>query len=250
MKLGKLALLLSVVPCSVLACVSDPSGEPGPATESSQADVTAARYFDCRGYEDTDQIDPSYRPTSATYQGATRFTGYQEITERWSSGGNAEFIVSREITGGAAQGKIWMRTSASDGGGTTSFSCTSKAEPFAPDTAVRARLLCGLDHIVCDDDNPPGSTCLVDLFVNQTSTSRSTLRKTYSDHFGVHVQERREEVGASGAMTRDARSLSAEWAGHRLDVQYRARVTYVGTFTLPDGRSEQAKCNDLAMVDG
>jgi len=108
--------------------------------------------------------------------------------------------------------------------------------------------MCDL-RLVCTNDNPPGDTCLGSAFINEVSAGKSTLRTTYLDHFGVHVQERRVNVGDSTTMSRTTRTFKGEWAGHKLEVTYRGGVTYLGKLTLPDGRTTDAQCNDLAMFD-
>jgi hypothetical protein len=196
---------------------------------------------------DSGTIDPSYRPTPS-FAGAVRYSGFPNLVALWSDVGSVDLIVSKELQENPTQGKIWLRTAGSGGGGSTSYFCRSKAKPFTVESSRRSRLACNL-HLVCTDDNPPGETCLDSAFINQTSAAGATLRTKYLDHFGVHVQERQVNVGPSSALARTGSSFSAAWAGNKLDLTYRAGVTYVGTFKLPDGRSTEAQCNDLAMFD-
>jgi hypothetical protein len=259
----------------LVGCAAEPSDTSDEAG-SSEAAATSMKFYDCNGGDDgADQmnrieigltttafevtdvsknaappskgsIDRDYHP-SAAYAGAVRYAGFRELAEIWSDVGTVEFVVSPQVQENAATGKVWMRT-AGGGGGTTAFWCKSKAKKFAPETARRARLMCDF-KLICTEDNPPGRTCLSEAFISQTSANASTLRTSYYDHFGVHAQERRENIGASSSMDRNTRRVTGEWSGHKLDVTYRGGVTYLGTFTLPDGRSTEAQCNDLAMFD-
>jgi hypothetical protein len=257
----------------LVGCAGDPVGED--VTGNDTAAATSLKYYDCSTSEDLDQvkrlevginettfeltdvskdaappdkgrIDPSYRPTPA-YEGAIRYSGFPKLVELWDEVGSVDLIVSKEVQN-SRQGKIWMRTAGGSGGGTTPYFCKPKASKYTVDVDRRSRLLCDL-KLVCTHDNPPGDTCLTEAFINQNRDDSSTLRTTYLDHFGVHARERRVNVGVSSSMDRSTRKWSGEWAGHKLDVTYRGGVTYVGTFTLPDGRSTEAQCNDLAMFD-
>lgn len=269
LSLGSVALV-AVVGCAA----PEADGETSPG--SGEAALTEMKYYDCSGGGDSQmshveigindttlsvtdlskdaappdsgRIDRDYRPTSATYRDAIRYSGYEALVRLWDEVGSVDMIVSKEIQRNAAQGKIWMRTAGGSGGATTSYWCKSKPSKLTVDTNRRSRLMCDF-KLVCTHDNPPGDTCLDSAFINQTSAGGSTLRTSYYDHFGVHAQERRESIGASSSMERSASSFSGEWSGHRLSLEYRGGVTYVGTFTLPDGRSTSAQCNDLAMLD-
>lgn len=264
--LGLSMLAVVAVGC---AAPADEAEELAPASEDA---VTAPKYFDCTGGEPdwslhrievgytkskltvTDlskdaqepasgKYDPTYNPSSATYVGSARYLGYDNIID-----GSGFFLVSKEIQNGAAQGKIWLRTQASDGGGTTSYWCKTKAKPMTVDLGRKSRLMCDL-KMLCTDDNPPGDTCISSAFIQQTSTESAKLRTEYYDHYGVHAQLRKVDVGASESLKRTKTTVKGEWEGHKLELKYRAGVTYLGKLTLPDGRTTDAQCNDLAMFD-
>lgn len=78
---------------------------------------------------------------------------------------------------------------------------------------------------------------------------RARLELTYLEHFGVNVQRRQETAGASTDLDRTTKKLGAKWGPNTLQLTHRGGVTYVGTFKLPDGRTTEAQCNDLAMFD-
>jgi hypothetical protein len=245
--------------------------------ESEEAAIASMKYYDCRGSQDdgdtmqrfelgisatriqvTDvskdaappdkgTIDRAYTP-GPSYEGAIRFQGFDILESSLSSDvAHVEFIVSKEIKTRAAQGKVWMRTSGS-GGGSQSYFCKSKAEKLKVDTALKSRLFCSLKPIICTNDNPPGETCLADLFVGQ-SASGASLKLTYLDHFGVFAQRRQQSLGASDDFNRTTRKIEGAWNDNALKLDYRGGVTYTGTFELPDGRSSKVQCNDLAMFD-
>jgi hypothetical protein len=269
-----LFFLVMTAACATSAENVPPADEP---VESEEAAVASMKYYDCRGSQDdgdtmqrfelgmsatriqvTDvskdaappdkgTIDRSYAPGPA-YEGAIRFQGFDVLESSFSSDvAHVEFIVSKEIKTRAAQGKVWMRTSGS-GGGSQSYFCKSKADKLKVDTAVKSRLVCSLSPIICTNDNPPGETCLADLFVGQ-SASGASLKLTYLDHFGVFAQRRQQSLGASDDFDRTTRKIGGSWDGNKLDLEYRGGVTYTGTFKLPDGRSSKVQCNDLAMFD-
>ena len=56
-------------------------------------------------------------------------------------------------------------------------------------------------------------------------------------------------MGASADLDRTTKKLDANWGKHALQLTHRGGVTYTGTFKLPDGRSSEVHCNDLAMFD-
>ncbi len=277
--LGSVGLLF-VAGCS--ADAADGAGAAAPVDVSGEGtaedDVTAMKYYDCRGGDSNDsmsrleiglgatkldvtdlskdaappdsgKIDRDYNP-SAQYAGAVRFLGWEKILTSFGGGDVAhiEFIVSKEIKAKQAAGKIWMRTSGS-GGDTTQFSCKAKAGKLKVDAAKKARLACSIQHLICTHDNPPGDTCLSDVFLNQTSDDEATLKLTYLDHFGVHVVERKVPLAAS-ALQRTTKKVEGTWAGNHLELDHRGGVTYTGTFKLPgSGGSSEVQCNDLAMFD-
>jgi hypothetical protein len=260
----------------LVGCAGADGPDPAAAVDQAEAEATSMRWYSCSGSTDFDSmnrlevgisarklkvvdlskdaappdsgnLDPSYRPTPA-FAGAIRYSGFPVITDLWDDVGSVDFIVSKELQDRPAQGKIFMRTAGSGGGSTTSYFCKQKDKPLAVDTRRRSRLMCEFG-LLCTDDNPPGSTCLSSGFVNQTADDGSTMKTTILDHFGVHIQERTENLGFSRTLARTSKKFEAEWARNKLDLDYRGGVTYTGTFTLADGRSTSATCNDLAMLD-
>jgi hypothetical protein len=246
--------------------------------ETDEAALAAMSYYDCRGGEpgidtlarieiglsttrlavtdlskdaavpDIGKLDRSYRP-GPTYTGAIRFASLSKLEDSFSSDvAHVEIIVSKELKAKAAQGKMWIRTSGS-GGDSDSYWCKSKPKKLSVDASRKARLACSFSPIICTNDNPPGDTCLADLFVNQTSADGATLKLMYLDHFGVRATPRSQQVGASSALARTTKKIDASWGDNELKLTHRGGVTYVGTFELPDGRSSKVQCNDLAMFD-
>jgi hypothetical protein len=282
-----LVMVSSVVGCAADAteapapapdAVGSGSGESGSGEETATDDVTSMKYYDCRGggadhedwlgrFEiglsatkiaitdlsrdaappDTGKLDRDYNPTP-TYAGAVRFVGFAKILDEatFSDLANLEIIVSKELKAKAASGKLWIRTSGG-GGDTTQYHCKSKTAKMKVVTSKKARLACSM-KLICESGNPPGETCLSDLFINQTTASDATLKLTYLDHFGVHVVERKVNLPASD-LSRTTKKVDGDWAGNKLKLEHRGGVTYTGTFKLPDGRSSEVKCNDLAMFD-
>jgi hypothetical protein len=260
------------VPPSDVGGVVAPAGEEETATD----DVTATKYYDCRGGDNSDwlsrfeiglsatkiaitdlsknaappdsgRIDRDYNPTP-TYAGAVRFLGFDKIVEFAISDLNhLEIVVSKELKAKAANGKLWIRTTGG-GGGSAQYHCKSKSAKIKVDTSKKSRLACSLKRIICTNDNPPGETCLSDVFLNQTTADDATLKLTYLDHFGVHVVERKVSLPAS-EIARTTKKVSGDWTANTLKLEHRGGVTYTGTFKLPDGRSEAVQCNDLAMFD-
>lgn len=253
-----------------------PGEEVTPVGEDEAA-VTSTKFYDCNGGDrdsnlnhlevalsatrlsitdlskdamvpDTGELDRSYTP-SASYAGAIRFEGFDKLVDEMPSDvAHLEIIVSKELKAKAASGKLWIRTSGS-GGDSTQYYCKTKAEKLKVKTSLESRLACELDKLVCQTDNPPGDTCLGDLFINQTATGSATLRLTYLDHFGVRATTRNVSVGASTDLSRSTRAFHGEWGGHDVSLKYRGGITYTGKVKLPDGRSQTVKCNDLAMLD-
>ena len=200
---------------------------------------------------DSGELDASFAPTSA-FAGAVRYRGFPATHEALSGTDVARFelVVSKELVAREAAGKLFIRTSGSGGGDSTSYQCREKAAPLKVDVAKRARLACSLDRLICKDDNPPGSTCLGDLFVLQTTDRSATMKLTFMEHFGVHIVERKEQLGAATSMARSATSFAGTWNdGSRIALIHRAGITYTGTFTAADGEASSMKCNDLAMLD-
>jgi hypothetical protein len=265
--------MMKIIGFSVLAlaAVGCAATTDEPELAGAEEAVTAIKYFDCSGGEpdwslhrievgytrakltvtdlSNDAVaptdgtyDPTYNPSSSTYAGSRRYVGFDDLSEV------VGFMVSKELQDGAAQGKIWLRTQASDGGGTTSYWCKEKANRITVDTNRKARLMCDL-QMVCTEDNPPGSTCLNSAFLQQTGDNTAKLRTEYYDHFGVHAAERTVDLGSSDELRRTATKITGEWGGHKIELKYRAGITYIGKLTLPDGRTSEAKCNDLAMLD-
>lgn len=271
------AAAIFVVSSVIAGCAVEGDDAPGADLQSTEAAATAARIYDCSGgLSDGDQlrrfemtmsptkveitdlskdalapdsakIDPTYRPTPA-FAGAIRYSGFPKIVDSWPDVSTADLIVPKAFQDSPEQGKVLLRTSGPEGGGNLSYFCKTKAKKLAVDTAKRSRLACNL-QLTCVHDNPPGDTCLDSAFVNQTSAGGATLRTTFLDHFGVHVQERKVENGASTDFDRTKETIKAKWEGHKLELKFRAGVTYLGTLTLPDGRKSTAQCNDLAMFD-
>jgi hypothetical protein len=270
-----------LVLASAPGCAADP-GDSDTAdegeSETEEAALASMRYYDCRGGSDNGdtlarieiglsatrlavndvsrdaavpdigKVDRAYRPGPA-YTGAIRFSGLSKLGDSLSSDvAHVEIIVSKELKARAARGKMWIRTSGS-GGDSSSYWCNSKPSKLTVDVSRRSRLACSLSPIICTNDNPPGDTCLADLFVNQTSAGGASLRLTYLDHFGVRATPREQSLGASSALARTTKRVNGTWADHELKLTYRGGVTYVGTFDLPDGRSSKVRCNDLAMFD-
>jgi hypothetical protein len=268
------SVLLGTAAC---AAPSDDAAEP---VGEDEAEVSATKFYDCNGGErdsnlnhlevglaskklsitdlskdamspDVGELDADYNP-SAAYAGAIRFGGWSKLlSEMPSDVGHIEVIVSKELKAKATTGKLWIRTSGS-GGDSTQYYCKAKPAKLKVSTSVKSRIACELDKLICQDDNPPGETCLGDVFINQTATGASgsaTLRLAYLDHFGVNIVKRNVNVGASSDLSRTTRSFKGEWGGHDLSLTYRGGITYTGKLTLPDGRSQTVKCNDLAMLD-
>jgi len=194
-------------------------------------------------------IDPDYRPVSASYQGGARYTGFEKIRESMSASdfGSLELIISKELKEGGDRKRAWIRYT---GGGATTegFVCHKRAAPFAVEVARKARLQCE-SELLCTDDNPPGSTCLSEIFVKQTEDDKATLRLTYLDHFGVNVRERQENIGDSTELARTKTKVDAKFGEHEIELKYRAGITYLGKLKMPDGRTAKLDCNDLAMLD-
>jgi hypothetical protein len=159
-----------------------------------------------------------------------------------------DIIVTKEFQANPEHARLLLREAGPEGGGNEAFNCKPKAKKLAVETSKHARLACSVS-LECTNDNPPGQTCLDSAFVNQTSNDSATLRVQFLDHFGVHADVRKEEVGASNELHRTATTIKAEWQGHPLDLKYRAGVTYEGTLKMPNGAEAKAKCNDLAMLD-
>ena len=260
------------------ASSEDGASAPNESTDATEADLTAMKWFDCNdgfsnnpdqmshvemGYSKskltvtdlskdalpsaTGTSDHDYHPTSATYAGTVRYTGFDAIEKEWSPTSVA-FLVSKEIQDGKSAGKVWLRSQAPDGGGTSSYWCKVKAGPIKVKTSTKARFACELG-LLCKDDNPPGSTCLDSAFIQQTDAKTAKMRVEYLDHFGVHVVERKVELGSDDTVDRDAKSFKANVDGNEIDLKYRSGITYTGEFTLADGRKTKATCNDLAMLD-
>ena len=198
---------------------------------------------------DTGSYDASYRPT-ATYAGYVRYSGFDKLVSTFSDLGSIDFLASKELQDRAPKGTVAIRGQGPEGGGTSRANCSAKAKPVSVDVGRKARLACSLRKLICTDDNPPGSTCLGDLFVNQTSATSATIKLTYLDHFGVHVAERPVSLGASSSLARTDKHADLAWAdGTKMSLNLRAGVTYTGTFTDAHGASGEVQCNDLAMLD-
>lgn len=197
---------------------------------------------------DTGRLDADYNPT-AQYAGASRYAGFGDLVNDMNSDlASIELIVSSEVQGGEESGKLWIRMSG-HGGSTHGATCTKKASLLTVKPAVKSRLACDLDRIICGGGAPPGETCLADLFVQQTSTDTAKIRLRWYDHFGVRATERFESIAVSDDLSRTTKAVKGAWEGRQLELKHRAGITYTGKFTLPDGRSETVKCNDLAMLD-
>lgn len=196
----------------------------------------------------TGKVDPSYTPTSSEYADATRFVGFDAI-DLGSDISRIDLMISKEVRAASASGRIWLRLSGPEGGSKWTYACDKKAKPVAVDTSVKSRFACRVSPMICTDDNPPGQTCLTDLFVNQKDDDAADLRLSYLDHFGVHADERKDELGASSALSRTKTTYSGKWGKNELKLEYRAGVTYMGTLKLDGGKSSKVKCNDLAMLD-
>jgi hypothetical protein len=277
--MSKIVAFAALALCAV-ACAA-PHDENGQDSDATEADLAAGttKWFDCNGGDSnapdqmshlevgwtkakltvtdlskdamapTDgKLDPSYHPTSSTYAGSIRYSGFDSVAKEWDEVSSVDFMVSKEIQDGKPAGKMWMRTAGPEGGGTSSYWCKSKDAPIKVKTSVKSRLACDLT-MLCKDDNPPGSTCLDAAFIQQTDAKTAKMRVEYLDHFGVHVVERKVELGSDDTVDRDAKSFKATVDGNKIDLKYRGGITYEGEFTLKDGRKTKAKCNDLAMLD-
>lgn len=280
----KTALALVALPLLFIAgCAADSTeSTPGPDdsdTESEDAELRGMKLYDCRGGEsgsetlarmelgvsstklkltdlsrdasppDSGTIDPSYRPTSSTYAGSSRFTGFDKVADSLSSDvSRVDLMASKELMAGDARGKLWIRTSGPEGARTDSYTCTSKPKAVAVALSKNARVYCDMAPLICGHGPPPGDTCLADFFVNQSGDG-ATLRYKWYDHFGVNVRERSESVGASTSFTRTKKTIKAKWGAATLDLTYRAGVTYLGDVKLADGRTGKVRCSDLAMLD-
>ena len=268
---------------SLAACGGSESGAPisGQPDDNESLDELrdgAARIYDCRG-ENNDStlgrfelvlsgnkakvtslsknaaapgdgtVDPDYRPTSASYQGGARYVGFDKIRESMAASdfGSLELIISKDLKNGQDHKRAWIRYA---GGGATTegFVCHKRPARFTVDLDRRSRLQCDA-KLLCTEDNPPGSTCLSEIFVKQTENDKATLRLTYLDHFGVRATDRKENIGDSTELSRTKSKVDAKFGGHELDLKYRAGITYLGKIKLPDGRSTDLDCNDLAMLD-
>lgn len=276
-KLGLFALTLMAAIAA--GCASSATHDGSDSAESSD-ELRRLSYHDCRGASDrgtgitrfelrqttttariTDlgpdaaapgwgTIDRKYAPTSKTYQGATRFQGYERMFDSAHSDiGTIELIVSPTIRDSDDSGYVWIRSSGAGGGSSERFSCTKKDAPIKVDTNRYARIVCDLKPIVCGPGAPPGETCLSDLYVRQYADDRANMRVTILDHFGVNISERKEWTGASTELERTTRAFRAELPGYTLDLTYRAGVTYEGTLAIDGGESTNVKCSDLAMLD-
>lgn len=276
--------LLALPLLLIAGCAADTSdatrAAPDSDTDSEEAELRGMRLFDCRGGEsgsesltrmelavsaskvkltdlsrdasppDSGTIDPSYRPSSPTYAGSSRFTGFDKISGSLSSDvSRVDLMVSKEIMDGGARGKLWIRTSGPEGAGTSSYTCTSKPKAVSVSLSKNARVYCDMSPLVCGAGAPPGETCLSDLFVSQTANDGATLRYKWLDHFGVNVRERSESIGASTSFARTKKTIEAKWGSATIDVTYRAGVTYLGDIKLADGRTGKVRCSDLAMLD-
>lgn len=272
---------LSTIPlCAWLAACGGEAQDSVPVPTGATEDelgTRGTRYYDCRGDDDTSLtrfelqystnkvkivdiskdaaapgtgvLDPDYRPTSASYQGASLFEGFGDMLRTMSGDAHAvSLIVSKALKDGEDHKRVWLRYT---GGGASTFGyvCHRKTAPLKVALDTRARLACSLSKVACTDDRPPGSTCLFDAFVKQTDDEAATLSLTWTDHFGVNVRDRKENVGASSAFSRTKTKIKGTFEGHQLDLEYRAGVTYLGKLKLPDGRSGEASCSDLAMLD-
>lgn len=253
------------------------SGADAQPADPEEDEVTATRFYDCRANGDalvtrmelalgknkakvTDlgkgaappddgTKDPSYKPSSPEYKDTTRFAGYDKIADTTHGEiGSMFLLVSPELMAKAASGKVWFRESGPEGGGTERYTCTSKPKALTVDTGLKARLLCDLDQIACGAGAPPGQTCLSDLFVQQTDGG-ATMRLTWLDHFGVNAKERKESLGDSSQLSRTKTGFHAKWSGGELDLDYRAGVTYKGTFKPAGGKVSNVTCSDMAMLD-
>lgn len=110
-------------------------------------------------------------------------------------------LIASDVRAGRSRGELFVRTCGGDGGHTNRDECTKKARALAVDARRPVRLACSLRRLDCVDDNPPGRTCLSELFAKQTGSSAS-LRLTFLDHFGVHARERQESLGDSTTLSR------------------------------------------------
>ena len=275
MKVSGIAAIFAFVALGTVACAGT-TEDSAPVADGAEA-VTSVHLYDCRtgadqggtlqrfelamsptsaeitdvskdaAPPDSGRIDPSYHPTPQL-AGAIRYRGFDKIASSFDEVSVLDLLVPKEFQGSPEQGKLLIRTTGPEGGGSTSYFCKTKTKKLAVDLSVKARLNCNVS-LECTNDNPPGQTCLDSAFVNQTTASSATLRTSYLDHFGVHADPRNVDVGASTKLTRTKDEFSATFPQHSLELTYRAGVTYTGKLVLPSGKSATAKCNDLAMLD-
>ncbi|MFO0665484.1 MAG: hypothetical protein U0174_16125 [Polyangiaceae bacterium] len=196
---------------------------------------------------DTGTLVANYRPTSPQYQGGAMYSGFRKLQDEMDQ--NVDFILSKELKAKAASAKLYMRTQASDGGGTQAFWCKSKPKKLTVNPNQMGRIACSLEGAIRVDGPPPGETALFDVFLYQHDTETSKITFTYLDHFGVRATERKESISASTSFNRTSKKITGAWGKNKIDLTYRAGITYTGTFKLEDGQVAKVKCNDLAMLD-
>lgn len=197
---------------------------------------------------DTGTLVSNYRPTSATYQGGAMYSNFKKLQAEMHQ--NVDFILSKELKAKAAAAKLYLRTQDGEGGGTQSFWCKSKPKRLTVNTNQMGRFACSLQPgLAIAGGPPPGETQLYDLFMFQQQTDYSNLSLTYLDHFGVNVRERKETLTSVDAFHRTTKKLTGTWGKNKMDLTYRAGITYTGTFKYQDGQSTKVMCNDLSMLD-
>jgi hypothetical protein len=275
--IARLALsAVLLVSFSLVACASADEAGATDGTDVGAADVTSTRLYDCSTSSDQDQlkrfelamspttaqitdiskdalapdsgrIDPTYRPTP-DFAGSIRYRGFDKMTSAMDEVSQLDLIVPKAFQDSPDQGKLLIRETGPEGGGSTSYFCRSKTKKLTVEVSRHARFTCRLG-LECTHDNPPGETCLDTAFINQTGDREANLKITFLDHFGVHAQERPVDVGASSKFDRTTEKFSASFAGDDVNLTYRGGITYVGKLKLSDGRTSDATCNDLAMLD-
>jgi hypothetical protein len=280
-KLTSVTAFSFVLASALTGCASSESRDDGAPiaddVEATESELQSMKYFDCNALGSIDSfsrfelgvsaskvvatdlsknampsgmgtLDPSFRPTSSSLAGASRFKGFATILEGSPSDATGvEVLISPDVRALKASGRAWIRWNSGSGPATEGYICKAKAERLTVNTATNARVACNLNRIECKNDNPPGETCLAGAFISQSS-SGTTLKLKYYDHFGVNAVERSVAKGSSTGFTRTKKALSGNWSSEALDLTYRAGITYVGKLKV-DGKAVSVQCNDLSMLD-
>jgi hypothetical protein len=275
---ASLVVVALFVSAGLVACAGTDgsAAKTADAPEATSADVTASHLYDCSTGSDQDQlkrfelslsptsaeitdisksaavpdsgkIDPSYRPTPQ-FAGSIRYRGFDKLTSSFDEVSELDLIIPKEFQASPQQGKILIRESGPEGGGSTSYFCKTKTKKLAVDLSVESRFACSLS-LECTNDNPPGQTCVDSTFIQQTDAHKATMKTKFLDHFGVHVEERQVDDGPSTKFERTSTKFSATFGDGEVELTYRAGITYLGKVKLSNGKTATAQCNDLSMLD-